>query len=79
MPSLSTIMIKLWDRLLLTLKKAGVRNVQKSLVAKYTWMGRWLDTLANFFVFTGMLLISFQFFGVSDMVSLFVFSFAHSD
>lgn len=39
MPSLSTIKIELRALLLLTLKKACVSNVRKSLVAKYTWMG----------------------------------------
>lgn len=51
--SLSTIKIELHARLLLTLKKAGVSYVRKSLVAKYTWMGRWMQTPANYFVFTG--------------------------
>lgn len=66
MPSLSTIKVERWARLLLTLKKARFSNVQKSLVAKYTWMGIWMETPANFFVFTGI-----SCFGLLYLVHIF--------
>lgn len=53
MPSRTTVHIELRACLLLTLKKAGVSNVRKNLVAKYSWMQQWLHVPAHYFVFTG--------------------------
>lgn len=53
MPCLTSVHVELRARLLLTLKKAGVSNVRKDLVAKYSWMSKWLHVPAHYFVFTG--------------------------
>lgn len=52
-PSMGTVHIELPARLLFLFNKASVSNVRKSLVAKYTWMSKWLHVTAHYFVFTG--------------------------
>lgn len=53
MPSMTTVHIDLRACLLMMLNTAGVSNVRKDLVAKYSWMSRWLHVPAHYFVFTG--------------------------